>query len=466
MELDLIIKNGKIYSNKSLFEGSVLVKDGKIVSLVEGDMDLDLKAKKVIDAKGLHVLPGSIDPHVHIRDPGRSDRETFETGTKAAAAGGVTTILEHPISSPPQYSPEILKNRIDVAKPQAVVDYAFFGAAGAEFPDEIHRMAKEDIVAFKTFLHEAPEGRDAEFKGLTMANDAEVFKGFTELAKTGIPCTVHAENNDMIASNIAELRKKGRTDNIAHCESRPPVTEFETVEKLLLFSKETGATVAFAHISTPEAMEAVKKAKQGGLEVYLETCPHFLFHSEESVVKFGAYAKCNPPLRDKKRMEALWDYVNDGSVDYIGSDHAAFLKSEKEMGKDDIFKSPSGFPGLEVRVPLMLNAVSEGKIKLDRAMDLLSENVAKIFKVFPQKGIIQIGSDADFMLVDMEKEREFKTEDSYCKSKDIGILYDGWKLKGFPVYTIVRGRVIMENGIVDETSVGYGQLIKPNRQEV
>ncbi|MDO5714839.1 MAG: amidohydrolase family protein, partial [Tissierellia bacterium] len=190
MNIDLIIKNGKVFTNDTLIEADVLIKNGKIWAIVEDSDALEIKAKKIIEADDLYVLPGSVDTHVHIRDPGRSDRETFETGTKCAAAGGVTTFFEHPISSPPQYSPEILRNRIEVAKPQCFVDYAFFGAAGAEFPEEITKIAKEGIVGYKTFLHKAQAGREKEFVGLTMANDGEMIKGFTEVAKTNLICTV------------------------------------------------------------------------------------------------------------------------------------------------------------------------------------------------------------------------------------------------------------------------------------
>ena len=457
--LDLVLKNGNVYVEGSFKETAVGVKDGKIV--VISDEAYMPEAEKVIDIKGQYVIPGTIDTHVHFRDPGRSERETFYTGSLAAAAGGVTTVMEHPISMPPQYNKEILDNRIKVADCQCIVDYCFYGAAGAEFPEEITKLAKEGIVAYKTFLHAAPEGRDKEFIGLTMANDAELITGLTEVAKTGLICATHAENNDMISANIKRLRKEGKVSGRDHALSRPPISEIESVEKMIRLARETGATIEFAHISTPEAMELIKKAKYEGQEVYLETCPHYLFLDEDDLEKYGTFAKCNPPLRKRELVEGLWKYIQDGSVDFIGSDHSPFLLSEKETGYEDIFKAPAGFPGIDLRLPLMLDAAAEGKVTIERVVELLVTNPAKIFKLFPQKGAIRVGSDADFVVFNMDETTVVDKNKCYSKAKDIAIPYDGRELKCKLDYTIVRGRVLMEHGIVDESAKAYGQLVKP-----
>lgn len=459
MKADLIIKNGKIFSNGAFFYGTVVVKDGKIISLCK-EID-EIEFGDCIDAEGKLVLPGMIEPHIHIREPGRPDRGTFLTETMAAAAGGVTTILEHPIAKPPQYSKEILESRIKDADDKCIIDFGFYGAAGSKYPEKIKEMGKQDIVAFKTFLHEAPEGRDEEFIGLTMANDGEMYFGFKEVAKTGKLCAVHAENNDIIHKMISYFRKEGKISPIYHCESRPKIAEYETVEKLLNFVRECGVKLIFCHISTPEAMELIKNAKLEGLEVYLETCPQYLLLTEEEVIKHGVYAKCNPPLRKKEDVEKLWKYVNDGSVDFIGSDHATYTVEEKERGREDIFIAPSGFLGVDLRLPLMLNAVNEGKVKLERVIKLLSEDVARSFKIFPQKGIIQVGSDADFVIVDMKKKFTVRKEENYSQSKEIAYIYEGIELQGKPEYTIVRGKIVMEKGKVNIENKGWGKLVKP-----
>lgn len=459
MKVDLVIRNGQVFVNGEFFYGGVAVKDGKTVVICE-DQFLP-EGREVIDAGGNPVLPGVVDTHVHVRDPGHRERGTFVTETKAAAAGGVTCFLEHPISSPPPYSPEILRNRIKVAEPQALVDYAFFGAAGAEFPDEVERVAKEGIVAFKTFLHEAPEGRDEEFRGLTMANDGEMLDGFRAVAKTGLILTVHAENNDIIQRLIRQFRAGGKVGFEYHYKSRPPITEIETVAKLIMFAKETGTRVSFAHISTPEAAELIKQAKFDGMDVYLETCPHYLFLTEEAIDKYGPYAKGNPPLRSRESMEKLWDYVNDGSVDFIGSDHGPFLVSEKEKGMKDIFTAAAGPACIEMTLPLMLTAVRDGKLTMARMVELLCENPARVFGLWPRKGAIRVGGDADFVIVDMKNEYTVNNKDFVTHSRDTSPMYNGFRLVGKPLHTVVRGRVIMRDRIIDDSAEGWGKVIMP-----
>jgi len=314
--LDLVLKNATVFVGDSFCQVDVGVKDGKIAVISQADCMPE--AKEVLDLTGQYLIPGTIDTHMHVRDPGHVERGNFFTETMCAAAGGVTTIMEHPISVPPQYNVEILENRIKRAEDQCVVDFCFYGAAGAEFPEEITKLAADGrIVAFKSFLHTAPQGRYEEFKGLTMADDAELLVGMTELAKTGLICAFHAENNDLINYYSKKFQEEGRVGFRDHSLSRPVITEVQSVERVLRFAKETGARVEIAHVSTPQAMELICKARAEGQDVYIETCPHYLFLDEEDQAKLGPYAKCNPPLRKKELQEKLWDYINDGSVDYV-----------------------------------------------------------------------------------------------------------------------------------------------------
>lgn len=458
--LDLILKNGNVYLDGSFEKADVGIKNGKIVLISNGEMMP--QGQETIDLEGQYVMPGSIDTHMHVRDPGHIERGNFYTETLAAAAGGVTTIMEHPISVPPQYNVEILENRIHRADTQCIVDYCFYGAAGADFPEEITKLAADGrIVAYKSFLHAAPEGREQEFKGLTMADDAQLLAGMREIAKTGLICAFHAENNDVIKQAIQHFRKAGKTSAIYHALSRLPFTEYESVQRVLDFAKETGARVEIAHVSTPQAMELLKQAKQDGMDVYVETCPHYLFLTEDDLVAYGPFAKCNPPLRSKELSARLWEYVNDGTVDYIGSDHSPFLLSEKTCGEKDIFKATSGFPGVDLRLPLMLDAVQAGKVKLERVVELLSARPAKIFNIFPQKGTIRIGADADFATFNFDHTTIIDKEHNYSHAKDIAIPYDGRVLQCQLTYTIVRGRILMKQGKVDETAKAYGQLVVP-----
>ena len=457
--LDLAVTGGLVYLDGAFRQMDLGVRDGKVACLAEpGTLP---QAARVIDAKGKYVIPGGIDTHVHIRSPGHDDRETFYTGTLAAAAGGCTTILEHPISTPPQYNKDILDNRVRLAKEGCVVDFAFYGAAGGEFPEEIEPLSHEGIVAYKTFLHKAPEGRDEEFRGLTMADDAQILEGMRQVARTGLMLASHAENNDMITHNIARMRAEGHTAPLDHCRSRPPLSEYSTVAKLILFAKETGCVLELAHMSTPQAVEMARKARFEGQKIFVETCPHYLLLDETALEKFGPFARCNPPLRSRELVEKLWDYVNDGTIDFIGSDHGPFLMEEKLQGQEDIFKAYCGSPGLDTRLPLMLDAAARGKTTLERVVELLCVNPARCFGIFPQKGTLMVGADADLVVVDMNAETVLDRHKSYSKARETALLFDGWKLRCRLDYTLVRGRVLMEGGKVDESAAGWGRQEKP-----
>jgi allantoinase len=455
--VDLVIKNASIVSEYGVFQGAIAIKDGKIAAL--GRDDSMPPATETIDAKGHYLLPGGVDPHVHIRYPGGAHRENFTTGTWAAAAGGATTIIEHPISSPPQYSTDILLNRVNAVKEQAIVDVAFLGAAGGEKLDHIRPIAESGIVGYKTFLHAAPEGREKEFIGLTMKDNYELFKGFQEAAKTGLPIAAHAEDNDVVSGLIAEFRAEGKTTPIYHARSRPAVAEVLAVERLLRMARETDAALYLVHISVPEAVRLAAEARRKGQRVFIETCPHYLLLTEAELEKHGPYAKCNPPLRTSEEIEAMWECVAEGLIDTIGSDHGPFTIEEKEKGYPDIFAAPAGFPGLEVRLPLMLTAVKENKLSIQRAVELLSTNPSKIFGLYPRKGALRVGSDADIVLVDMETPFTVDQNMMLGKSKGIAKVYEGWELYGRVVKTIVRGKTVYCDGRI-MADPGYGEWLR------
>jgi allantoinase len=457
-KLDLAIKSDKVFIDGRLIDCWIGVKDGIITAISKEKLD----AEKVINAKGKIVLPGTVDPHVHIRAPGHDERETFESGTKDAASGGVTTVIEMPISVPPPHSPELVQRRMDIASREVVVDIAFFGAAGTDCMEDIIPCAKSGIVAFKTFLHEAPPGRKEEFIGLTAPNTGDQYELMERVAETGIILAIHAENNDMINRNIAILRSEGKTSPIYHGRSRPPVVEIETAAKILLFAEKIGTKVEICHISTPEVVELVNRAKSKGVYVVAETCPHYLFLNENVLEKVGVFAKCNPPLRSEEERLKMWEFVRDGSIDIIGSDHAPYTKEEKERGSEDIFTPPAGFPGLSTRLPLLFTAVKEGKIRLDKMVELICENPAKIFGLYPQKGTIAVGSDADFVIFDPDKKDIISKDKMFTKCRDSALVYDGWEVYGKPEKTIVRGKIVFDNGEII-VSPGYGEIIKVYR---
>ena len=457
----MIIKNAKYYSEGRFFEGDIGVLDGKIVSitapgLLQGDSD------KTIDASGLHVLPGVVDSHVHFRDPSRPDREDFYTGSTAAAAGGVTTFCEMPLAIPPPNNVANLQNRINVGHERSMVDFALFGAAGFDNRNDFQPLIDAGVIAFKTFLHPAPEGRELEFDGLTVNDDGALYRMMEAGAETNGRYYFHCENAKLIAAIEQKLHEMGVEDYSFHYKSRCNLAETHSVATILMFAKATGCKVGIVHISAPEACELVKQAQNEGQDVVAETCFHYLTYHHGDIDKFGPYAKCNPPLRSKEDMEKLWDYVLDGTISYIGSDHAPFVPEEKEIGvREGIWRAYSGMPAVELLLPLMLTHVNAGRLTLEELTPLLTENTARIYGIFPQKGCIALGSDADFAIVDMNCPYTIRIEDMYCKSKVVNKLFDETPVTGKVKYTVVRGRVLMENGQVDLNNRGYGRFVRP-----
>ena len=437
---DLVVRSNQMYIDNRLISCNMGIKDGIILTISTDE----LKGEEIIDAQDKLVLPGTIDPHVHLRAPGHEYRETFLSGTQEAALGGVTTILEMPISSPPPYSPEIVYNRMALAEKEAVVDIAFFGAAGIDKKEYIIPCSKSGIIGFKTFLHEAPAGREGEFIGLTAPDTGDQYELMEILANTDLITAFHAENNDMIKKNISRLKKEGKVSPIYHERSRPPVVEMKLLQKFSFCRKPEQKW----KLPISALLKLLNWSDRLRQKVYaMETCPHYLFLNEDALIKFGAFAKCNPPVRSEEERKKMWEYLSNDYFDFIGSDHAPYTKEEKEKGKDDIFVPPAGFPGLSTRLPLMYTAVKKGKLRLEQMVRLISENPARIFGLFPQKGVLMPGSDADLIIIDPNKKGVIDKEKMFTKCRDSAVVYDGWEVFGQPEKTIVRGQVVYEQEI-------------------
>jgi allantoinase len=465
MKYQLLIKNARYFASGTFFDGDIWVEEGKIAAITAPGL-CEATAERVIDATGLHVLPGVIDSHVHFRDPGRPDREDFYTGSLAAAAGGVTTFCEMPLAIPPPNDLPNLENRIKLGEQRSIVDFALFGAAGFGNTGQFQKLLDAGVIAFKTFLHPAPVGREGEFDGLTVNDDGQLFLMLEEAAKTDGRFFFHCENAKLIAALENRLHQQGREGYEFHYISRSEVAEVQSVETIIRFAKATGCKVGIVHISVPEACEVVRQAKRDGVDIVAETCFHYLVYTHRDIEKFGPYAKCNPPLRSEADVARLWDYLLDGTITMIGSDHAPFIESEKEIGVNEgIWRAYSGLPSIEMLLPVMLSQVSAGRLSLTQLAALLSENTARLFHMFPRKGCINIGADADFAIVDMQREYTVSIDDMYSKSRAINKLFDQTPIKGKPVYTVVRGRVLMEDGRVHTDNRGFGQYIAAKREQ-
>ncbi|HUS77737.1 MAG TPA: dihydroorotase family protein [Patescibacteria group bacterium] len=448
MTVDMVIRGGKVYTPNGFFEGSVAVDNGRVVSLSRGAAVP--QADKVVDASGKLVLPGMVDMHVHMRDPGYTEREDFETGTMAAAAGGVTTVGEMPNTVPSVTTVEALEEKIKIADAKALVDFALIGGAGEVSTETLVALAKGGVVGYKTFMI-------ARFKELA-ASDAQMLQNFDAIAGTGLPCLIHAENDDIVAKGIERAKVSGRVDPIAHCEFRPPIAEVEATMRTIMLAEESGVHLHICHITAKGAVDVLAWARGKGRYVTGETSPNYLLLNSSDMKTKGPFAKVDPPLRGPEDQKALWKALNEGVVDVLASDHAPYPKADKEKGWKNIFDAPSGGVGVETSLPMMLNSVNEGMISVERLVEVFSVNPSKIMGLYPRKGSLMPGADADLVIVDMKG--GFEIDQDKLKSKESTSAFDGFKGKGKPVTTIVRGELIMEDGQL-RGRPGYGVFQRP-----
>ena len=448
MTVDMVIRDGRIYTPQGFYDGDIVVEDGKIQSLTKSS--LSIQADKVLDARGNLVLPGMIDMHVHFRDPGFPDREDFQSGTSAAAAGGVTTVADMPNTVPSVTSVEALREKVEIADRKALIDFALIAGAGELSADMLVSLAKGGVVGYKTFMI-------ARFKELA-ASDGQMLDNFETIAETGLPCMIHAENEDIVSRGIEKAKALGRVDPIAHSEFRPPIAEVEATARTIMLAGETDVHLHICHMSTKGAAKVLGWAKKRRRKVTGETSANYLLLNSEVMKKVGPYAKIDPPLRSPQDQEALWEALNGGVIDVIASDHAPYPKEDKEKGWQNIYDAPSGGTGVETTLPLMLDCVNRGLITLERLVETFAVNPAKIMGLYPRKGVLAPGSDADIIIVDPMSQFVIKGEKLHSKQKITAL--EGYGGKGRPLTTIVRGKVIMEGGEV-VGKPGFGEYLKP-----
>ena len=444
--VDTVVKGGRLVSPQGIIEAGIAIEDGKIVAIAK-DTNLP-RANTVIDVNGNFIIPGVVDDHVHA-----FQHEDFLSCSKAAAAGGVTTIMDHPIMPPTTTTTHALKEKKRLCKEQSLVDFALYGGALSTNLDDMPKLVEAGVVGFKTGLCDIVK---SIFPRL---NDAEILEVFKRVREIGSGVGVHAENDEIITYLTEKLQKSGRVDPLAHGESRPVIAELEATSRAILLAAEAGNRLHIFHMSIASGADLVQRAKAGGQAVTAETCPHYLVLNEDHVKELKAYGKMNPPIRSKEEVEKLWKALREGKIDNIASDHAPWPKEEKDKGDENIWNAPGGFPGIQSMLTLMLNeGVNKGRITLESLVALVCENPARIWKIYPQKGAIQLGSDADLTIVDLKREGVLRADKEYTR---VGwTTYEGWRVKGFPVLTIVRGNVVAE----DDAAVGkpgLGEFVRP-----
>jgi dihydropyrimidinase/allantoinase len=454
---DLAIVNGTLVGAGRQFKATIAVRDGRIADFYgPGE---SLTAERTIDARGLHVLPGVVDPHVHTRYPGVDERETFESGTAAAAAGGITTLFEMPISKVPTNSAANLQRRVAAMAPQAHIDYALYGGAGRDNVDLIVEQAEAGAIAFKTFLQPPPAGREDEFRGLWCRHD-EVRSVMDAVRLTGLRHCFHCEEPGLYEPLRARLERLGQIRGRAHADSRPEACEQASVAIVLGRAAERPLPIGIVHCSSVQSANLAFDARRRGLNVTVEVCTPYLFFTAEALDRIGPYAKCNPPLRSAETRDELWHGIGSGLIEYLGTDHSPFTREDKERFGDDIFKAPPGIAGLELLVPLMLTGVHERRLTLPQLVAVCSENPAYVFRL-PHKGRMVAGTDADFTIVDLKKRWRFDANQAWTRSKANMKLWDGFALTGAVHATIVRGQPVFQEGEL-LGKAGYGQFQRPN----
>jgi dihydroorotase (multifunctional complex type) len=444
LTVDLVLSNAKAYINRQITDCSLAVNQGKIFKISkESNMP---KADRKLDMKGLLVLPGLIDAHVHLRDEGKAYKEDFYSGTAAAAAGGITTVLDMPNNNPVTMSAETLRNRMSIAKDRILINVGFY----SEFPtnmQDIRRIVKEGAVAFKLFMAE-------QVGGLNINNNNVLSEAFKIAKKLQVPVAVHAEDKASIKSAEDRLKHAGRNDIRAFLEAHSEEVEVKAVKRLLNTAKQSKTHIHFCHVSTGKGLRAITEAKKAGMQVTCETTPHHLLLSSEEFKRVGTLALTMPPIREKAQIDALWTGIRKGWVDTIGSDHAPHTLDEKKSEK--VWDVKVGIAGLETTLPLLLTEAKRGTLFIGDIIRLMSEKPAEIFKL-KGRGTLEEGNIADITVVDLSKRGKIDSSKFHSKAKYSP--FDGRTVEGKPIKTFVAGQLVMDNGEI-VAQAGSGDIIR------
>jgi dihydropyrimidinase len=455
MNVDLLVENGIMVIPKGgFFKGCLGIVGEKIVGIY--DSPQGITAREKIDARGNYILPGLVEPHVHYGYRGNLEGH-FRMETASAALGGITTVI--PFYRDYEYPTSLYENIPSVktiGERNSYIDFSLhLLLITRNQMMNVERYLKEyGITSFKFYM--AYKGEDAKSIGIigNETDDGFLFEAFSILAKLpkAIAC-VHAENIEIILNFIKMYKEEGRDGLPVWSECRPNLTEAESVHRVITFAQAVDCPIYIVHLSTREALEEVRDFKVTYKKIFVETCPQYLTLTKDAPL--GNLGKVSPPLRSCEDIEALWKGLSEGLIDTIGSDHCPFQKEDK-LGT--IWDARTGFPGSATMLPVLLNeGVHKRKISLEKIAEITSFNTAKIFHLFPQKGTIQVGSDADLCIVDLNLSK--KVEAKMLQSISDFSVYESWTLKGWPILTMVRGRVVMKDGQI-VGSKGYGRFIE------
>ncbi len=451
--MSILIKNGKVVTASESYNADIFIDDEQIVAIGK---DLNYTADTIIDASHKLVFPGGIDPHVHLDMPfmGTYSSDDYETGTRAALHGGTTMVIDFILQTQGDTLHNALKTWQQKSQGKAIGDYSYHMAV-TDFNDDVAKevvqmIEEEGISSFKTFM---------AYKGALMIDDGQMVQLMKVVKEHGGLVTVHATNGDMIDSLISKNKAAGNLSPLYHYLSQPEITEAEASGRFTDMLQYTGCPGYIVHMTCEGALNAVRKATQRNQKVFVETCTQYLMLDASLYEKDfeGAKWVMSPPLREKKDQKALWSGINQGLVQVVGTDHCPFMWDQKKMGKDDFSKIPNGHPAIEHRMEFLYSeGVVPGKISLTKYVELSSTNAAKIFGMYPRKGTIAIGSDADIVIFDPNKEHTISVNTHHMNCDYSA--YEGKMVKGKTETVILRGKIAIENGDC-KLEAGHGQFI-------
>jgi dihydropyrimidinase len=448
-----LIKNGHIITATDNYHADILIED-EIISIIGAK--LDMEADVTIDAKGRLVIPGGIDPHTHMELPfgGTTAADDFRTGTIAAAHGGTTTIIDFAV----QYKGESLLQGVDnwhkKAEGKCAIDYGFH-LITTELEDrqieEMYTVMDEGVTSFKMFM---------AYPGVFLVDDATIFRAMLAAGQRGGLICMHAENGIVINEIIKHALAQGHTAPKYHALTRPTIAEAEGVHRAIAIAEMAESPVYIVHLSCADALNQVRQARDRGIPAFAETCPQYLFLSIDDYGEGfdGAKYVMTPPLREKANQAELWKGLKMDDLQVISTDHCPFcMKEQKELGRDDFTKIPNGAPGVEHRVSLIYTGVVENRISLNRFVELTSTAAAKMFGLFPKKGTIAVGSDADIVIFDENKDQTISVK-THHMNVDYSA-YEGKTIKGTVDIVLSRGQIVIDNGEFKGKS-GNGRFLK------
>ncbi|MCF6342838.1 MAG: dihydropyrimidinase [Bacteroidales bacterium] len=458
--MSVLIKNGRIVTASEDYVADIYVEGEKIIAIGK---NLNHKADTIIDAANKLVFPGGIDPHVHLDMPfmGTHSSDDYETGTRAALYGGTTTVIDFIIQKQGDTLHNALKTWQQKSQGKAIGDYSYHIAV-TDFNDEVAKevvqmIEEEGITSFKTFM---------AYKDALMIDDGQMVQLMKVVKKHGGLVTVHATNGDMIDSLIAKNKAAGNLSPLYHYLSQPEVTESEASARFTDMLDYTGCPGYIVHLTCEGALNAVRKATQRNQKVFVETCTQYLMLDASLYEKDfeGAKWVMSPPLREKKDRKALWSGINQGLIQVVGTDHCPFMWEQKKMGKDDFTKIPNGHPAIEHLMEFLYSeGVHKQKISLTKFVELTSANAAKIFGIYPRKGTVAIGGDADIVIFDPNKEHTISVETHHMNCDYSA--YEGQKVMGKKEKVILRGQIAIENGNCN-LKAGHGQFIPRGKTSI